>query len=119
VAYSESSQRVAAYHEGAIGLYDLRSALRWKELPAGPTQALAFSPSGKFLASYHPKTNELLVWKVGGPGFWAGLGWLEGRDRYDFPIERAIRHPACQIRWKADEKEVTLLSGPDILNFRL
>jgi len=52
--------------DNSIIIYDLRTAVKLKTLEghAAPVSCLAFSSSGKFLASFSYQEGTLRIWKV-------------------------------------------------------
>ena len=52
--------------DNAIIIYDLRTAVKLKTLEGhtAPVSCLAFSNSGKFLASFSYQEGSLRIWKV-------------------------------------------------------
>lgn len=63
-----TSQRLAVgTHEGAVIMYDLKTAIRLFVLEGHkkPITALSFSPDGRRLLTLSLEENVVLVWKVG------------------------------------------------------
>lgn len=63
-----SSQRLAVgTHEGAVIMYDLKTAIRLFVLEGHkkPITALSFSPDGRRLVTLSMEESVALVWKVG------------------------------------------------------
>jgi len=52
--------------DNSIIIYDLRTAVKLKTLEGhnAPVSCLAFSSSGKYLASFSYKEGSLRIWKV-------------------------------------------------------
>lgn len=68
VDFHMSSQRLAVgTHEGAVIMYDLKTAIRLFVLEGHkkPITALSFSPDGRRLVTLSMEENAALVWKVG------------------------------------------------------
>lgn len=76
IDFHTASQRLAVgTHEGAIIIYDLRTATRLSVLSTEshtrPITAVSFSPDGRRLVSASLEGSRVVVWKVGG-GFFLG-----------------------------------------------
>ena len=66
VSYCSSTRRIAVgAKSGGVALYELKQA-KCHVMAAhnGAVAAVAFSPDGKFLASYSYNDNKLLFWQV-------------------------------------------------------
>lgn len=78
ISFHRSLQRLAiGTHEGAIVLYDMRSATRLFVLEGGHSghslDAISFSPDGRRLVSVSHREGRMLGWKVGN----SVVGWFK------------------------------------------
>lgn len=93
VAFETNRQLLAVGTSGgSVSLYDLKSATLWKTLSShkGHVNALSFSPSGQYLASYCITDLTIQVYKL--EMSFLGLGSLQARHYTSISLEKVIAH---------------------------
>ncbi|KJE93029.1 hypothetical protein CAOG_03891 [Capsaspora owczarzaki ATCC 30864] len=91
IALHTASQRLAVgAPDGPIIVYDLRTASKWHALEghAAVSTAIAFSPDGKYLASYSFDDRAVKVWQAS-TGFFGALSHSSTPSR-TFPVARPV-----------------------------
>ncbi|XP_055932203.1 WD repeat-containing protein 7-like isoform X1 [Argiope bruennichi] len=122
VTYCNSTRRIAVgAKSGALAIYELRaSKCQTISAHAAAINACAFSPDGKYLASYSNKENKLCFWQTATGLF--GLGNAQTRciRTYNTPhLSEAVKNNPlrmARLQWAAN-KVVSLITD-DNLEYR-
>ncbi|GIY45623.1 WD repeat-containing protein 7 [Caerostris extrusa] len=122
VTYCSSTRRIAVgAKSGALAIYELRaSKCQTISAHAAAINACAFSPDGKYLASYSNKENKLCFWQTATGLF--GLGNAQTRciRTYNTPqLNEAVKNNPlrmARLQWAAN-KVVSLITD-DNLEYR-
>lgn len=113
ISFHRGLQRLAiGTHEGAIVMYDLRSATRLFVLEGGHAglslDAISFSPDGRRLVSVSCREGKILGWKVGN----SVVGWFkpgvmprQGGEEAKEVAYKSLRFPRSSVNERADRRD--------------